>query len=178
MERRKMEVLSWANSGTMSSPEQRVSYGHRGARAAAVGGTAHAALGMAWARKPGYQVRNVSSHSPFNTRVRLCCSRGAPRLLQCICCFFTMRWLTTWFTVDSAKPVLMRSPWRYRSPSLAFPVHRRNNRTCYILSPMHRESLLPMRAQSEVIKLFSSHPSLFSLNISRVLLLFSLHSSR
>jgi hypothetical protein len=35
-------------------------------------GTSHAAQGMAWARKPGYQGRNVSAHSPFNTRVRIC----------------------------------------------------------------------------------------------------------
>jgi hypothetical protein len=62
-------------------------------------------------RKPGYQVRNVASHSPFKTRVRICSRRCAPRLVHCICCFFTMRLLTTWFTVDSTKPVLMRSPW-------------------------------------------------------------------
>jgi hypothetical protein len=50
-------------------------------------GTGHAARSMAWARKPGYQVRNVSSHSPFNTRVRICSRRCAPRLLHCICCW-------------------------------------------------------------------------------------------
>jgi hypothetical protein len=71
---------------------------------------AQAATRGGWARKPGYQVRNVSSHPSFNTRVRICSRRWAPRLVYCICCFFTMRLLTTWFTVDSTKPVLMRSP--------------------------------------------------------------------
>src|SRR5512133_3628287 len=45
------------------------------------GGTGHAALGLACTRNPGYQVRNVSSHSPFNTRVRIWIRRCAPRLL-------------------------------------------------------------------------------------------------
>src|SRR5712664_3041663 len=73
---------------------------------------AQAATGWTWDRKPGYHVRNVSSHSPFNTRVRICSRRWAPRGLHCICGFFTMRLLMTWFTVDSTKPVLMRSPLR------------------------------------------------------------------
>ncbi len=38
-----------------------------------------AATGGVWARNPGYHVRNVASHSPFNTRVRICSSKmGAP----------------------------------------------------------------------------------------------------
>jgi len=46
-------------------------------------------------RKPGYQRRNVSSHSSLSTRVRICNSRCAPRWLHCICCSFTIRLLTT-----------------------------------------------------------------------------------
>jgi hypothetical protein len=34
----------------------------------------------------------------------------SPSGIHCICCFFTMRLLTTWFTADSTKPVLIRSP--------------------------------------------------------------------
>jgi hypothetical protein len=72
---------------------------------------AQAATHRVWDRKPGYQVRNIASHSSFKTRVRICSRRCAPRLVHCIYCFFTMRLLTTWFTVDSTKPVLIRSPW-------------------------------------------------------------------
>jgi Tfp pilus assembly protein PilF len=36
-------------------------------------------------RKPGYQRRNVSSHSSLSTRVRICRSRCAPRGVHCIC---------------------------------------------------------------------------------------------
>ena len=35
-----------------------------------------------------------------------------PRLVHCICCFLQKRLLITCFTVDSTKPVLMRSPAR------------------------------------------------------------------
>jgi hypothetical protein len=55
--------------------------------------------------------QHISSHASFNTRVRICSRRWAPRFVHGICGFFTMRVLTTWFTVDSTKPVRMRSPW-------------------------------------------------------------------
>jgi hypothetical protein len=42
--------------------------------------------------------------------VRTCSSRCAPFFVQRICCFFTIRLLTTWFTVDSTKPVVIASP--------------------------------------------------------------------
>src|SRR2546426_2210250 len=38
----------------------------------------------------------IPSHSPFNTRVRICSSKWAPRWLHRICCFFTIRLLTTY----------------------------------------------------------------------------------
>ena len=43
--------------------------------------------GCSWVcgRKPGYQRRNVSSHSSLSTRVRICKSRWAPRCVHCIC---------------------------------------------------------------------------------------------
>ena len=46
-------------------------------------------------RKPGYQRRNVCSHSSLSTRVRICSSRCAPRWLHCICWCLTIRLLTT-----------------------------------------------------------------------------------
>jgi hypothetical protein len=67
-------------------------------RATAQGGARiapQATTGVVWARNPGYHWRNVASHSPFNTRVRIWSSKWAPRLLHRICCFFTMRLLTT-----------------------------------------------------------------------------------
>jgi cyclic beta-1,2-glucan synthetase len=67
-------------------------------------------------RNCGYQVRKVSSQSSLITAVRTCRSRCAPSGVHCICCFLTMRLLITWLMVDSAKPVLIRSPLRYRSP--------------------------------------------------------------
>jgi len=73
---------------------------------------AHAKTGCVYARNPGYHLRKTSSQSPLSTRVRICSSKWAPRWLQRICCFFTMRLLTTWFTVDSTNPVLIRSPLR------------------------------------------------------------------
>jgi hypothetical protein len=51
-----------------------------------------------------------------NTWARICSERWAPRSLQRICCFFTNRLLTTWLTADSANPVEMVFPCRYRSP--------------------------------------------------------------
>jgi hypothetical protein len=35
-----------------------------------------------------------------------------PAGVHCICCFFTMRLLITWLTVDSTKAVLIVSPFR------------------------------------------------------------------
>ena len=43
----------------------------------------------------GYQCENVERHSSFKTRVRTCSKRWAPRSVRRICCFFTMRLLTT-----------------------------------------------------------------------------------
>src|SRR5271166_4096693 len=64
----------------------------------------------------GYQRDSVGRQSPFNTWARICSKRWAPRSLQRICCFFTNRLLTTWLTADSANPVEMVFPCRYRSP--------------------------------------------------------------
>jgi hypothetical protein len=50
--------------------------------------------------------------------VRTCSSKCAPRWVQRICCFLTIRWLITGFTVDSTNADEIVSPWRYRSPSL------------------------------------------------------------
>jgi len=36
----------------------------------------------------------------------------APRAVQRICCFFTIRLLTTWLMVDSARELAMTSPAR------------------------------------------------------------------
>src|SRR5271167_4279120 len=43
----------------------------------------------------GYQCDSVERHSSFKTRVRTCSKRWAPRSVHPICCFFTMRLLTT-----------------------------------------------------------------------------------
>src|SRR5271166_2435334 len=64
----------------------------------------------------GVPARSVGRQSPFNTWARICSKRWAPRSLQRICCFFTNRLLTTWLTADSANPVEMVFPCRYRSP--------------------------------------------------------------
>jgi YD repeat-containing protein len=55
----------------------------------------HAAIGWGAARNPGYHSRKVASQSPFNTRVRICSSRCAPRGVQAICCFLQKRLLIT-----------------------------------------------------------------------------------
>ena len=39
-----------------------------------------------------------------------------PRSVHRICCFFTIRLLITWLTVDSTNDVVIVSPWRWRSP--------------------------------------------------------------
>ena len=46
----------------------------------------------------------------LSTRVRIWSSRCAPRGLQRICCFLTMRLLMTWLTADSANELKMISP--------------------------------------------------------------------
>jgi hypothetical protein len=43
----------------------------------------------------GYQCDSVERHSSFKTRVRTWSKRWAPRSVHRICCFFTMRLLTT-----------------------------------------------------------------------------------
>src|SRR6266853_1409579 len=62
----------------------------------------------------GYQRLNTVLNSRLSVLTRVCNSRCAPRLLHCICCFLQKRLLTTWFTVDSTKPVAIASPLRYR----------------------------------------------------------------
>src|SRR6266851_5982414 len=64
----------------------------------------------------GYHRLNTVPSSRLSVLTRVCNSRCAPRLLHCICCFLQKRLLTTWFTVDSTKPVAIASPLRYRSP--------------------------------------------------------------
>src|SRR5712691_8190834 len=64
----------------------------------------------------GYQRLNTEPNSWLSVLTRVCNSRCAPRFDHCICCFLQNRLLTTWFTVDSTKPVAMASPLRYRSP--------------------------------------------------------------
>jgi predicted glycogen debranching enzyme len=59
-----------------------------------LGGQA-AFLACARGRKSGYQRRKVFSHSSSSTRVLICRRRCAPRWLHPICCFFTIRLLTT-----------------------------------------------------------------------------------
>jgi hypothetical protein len=48
----------------------------------------------------------------MSTKVRICSNRCAPRWLHHVCCFFTMRLFTTWFTVDSTRPVIICSTWK------------------------------------------------------------------
>jgi hypothetical protein len=55
----------------------------------------HAAIGWGAARNPGYHLWNVASKSPFNTRVRICSNKCAPRGVQAICCFMQKRLLIT-----------------------------------------------------------------------------------
>ena len=49
---------------------------------------------------PTYQRDSVARQSPFNTWVRICSRRCAPRSVHRICCFFTNRLLTTCLTAD------------------------------------------------------------------------------
>src|SRR5690242_1682895 len=59
------------------------------------GGQAASLAGCPSGRKAGYQRRKLFSHSSSSTRVRICSSKCAPRGPQPICCFFTIRLLTT-----------------------------------------------------------------------------------
>jgi hypothetical protein len=45
----------------------------------------YAAIGRVDPRTPGYLFRNVTSQSPFNTRVGICSRRCALREVHCIC---------------------------------------------------------------------------------------------
>ncbi len=79
------------------------------------GHAASACRSAVWA-KPGYQRWKSAASSSLRTRVRIWRSRWAPRGVQRICCFFTMRLLMTWLTADSMKELEMVSPARWRSP--------------------------------------------------------------
>src|ERR1700732_3440113 len=72
----------------------------------------YAAFASQFSCIPGYQRNSVERHSSFKTRVLTCSKRWAPRSVHRICCFFTMRLLTTWLMADSTKPVEMVSPCR------------------------------------------------------------------
>jgi hypothetical protein len=48
-------------------------------------------------------------NAPFKTATLTCAMQCAPSPVQRICCFLTMRWLTTWFTADSAMLLLTGS---------------------------------------------------------------------
>jgi hypothetical protein len=49
---------------------------------------------------------------PFRSATLTCARRCAPSSVHRICCFFAMRWLTTWLTADSAMLLLIGSPLR------------------------------------------------------------------
>ena len=53
---------------------------------------------------------------PFKTAPLTCPMQYAPSLVQRICCLLTMRWLTNWFTADSAMLLLIGKPLRCRMP--------------------------------------------------------------
>src|SRR5271157_5070472 len=55
----------------------------------------HAAFASHVSCIAGYQCDSVERHSSFKTRIRTCSKRWAPRSVHRICCFFTMRLLTT-----------------------------------------------------------------------------------
>src|SRR5262249_24911521 len=80
------------------------------------GDYAAAGISSASMSMSGYQRLNMTLRSPFSVCTRVCNNRCAPALDHCICCFLQKRLLTTSFTVDSTKLVVIASPWRYRSP--------------------------------------------------------------
>ena len=51
-----------------------------------------------------------TENSPLRTATLTCARQCAPSSVHRICCFFAMRWLTTWFTADSAMLLLIGSP--------------------------------------------------------------------
>ena len=53
---------------------------------------------------------------PFKTATLTCAMQCAPSSVQRICRFLAMRWLTTWFTADSAMLLLIGRPLRCRAP--------------------------------------------------------------
>jgi len=60
--------------------------------------------------KPGYQRRKSSASWSLRTRVRIWSRRWAPRGVQRICCFLTIRLAMTCLTADSVNAVEMASP--------------------------------------------------------------------
>src|SRR5262245_34319149 len=72
----------------------------------------YAASGISSTSRSGYHRLNIDPNARFNVFTRVCRSKWAPRFDHCICCCLQKRLLTTWFTVDSTKPVAMASPWR------------------------------------------------------------------
>jgi hypothetical protein len=78
----------------------------------------YAAVGISSASMSmsGYQRLKMTLRSPLSVCTRVCNNRCAPALDHCIYCFLQNRLLTTSFTVDSTKLVVIASPWRYRSP--------------------------------------------------------------
>src|SRR5881296_3240950 len=73
----------------------------------------YATAGSSSTSRSGYQRLNTAPNSRLRVLTRVCSSRCAPRFDHCICCFLQKRLLTTWFAVDSTKPVAMASPCRY-----------------------------------------------------------------
>jgi hypothetical protein len=55
-------------------------------------------------------------NSPFKTATLTCAMQCAPSSAQRICRFLAIRWLTTWFTADSAMLLLIGRPLRCRAP--------------------------------------------------------------
>jgi hypothetical protein len=55
-------------------------------------------------------------NSPFKTATLTCTMQCAPSSVQRICRFLAIRWLTTWFTADSAMLLLIGRSLRCRAP--------------------------------------------------------------
>ena len=53
---------------------------------------------------------------PFKTTTLTCAIQCASSSVQRICRFLPTRWLTTWFTVDSAMLLLIGGPLRWCAP--------------------------------------------------------------
>src|SRR6202166_717792 len=54
----------------------------------------------------------LTENSSLRTATLTCARKCAPSSVHRICCFFAMRWLTTWLTADSAVLLLIGSPLR------------------------------------------------------------------